>query len=65
MPSRTRVACPLDERLRAVAERLLGARQCPDTLEDAVMRTLSADERNNRRRLLERALEGLFSEARV
>ena len=36
-----------------------------DTLEDEVLRTLSADEPMTLRRLLERVREGLFSEARV
>ena len=36
-----------------------------DTLEDEVLGPLSADERKALRRLLERVLEGLFSEARV
>ena len=36
-----------------------------DTLEDEVLGPLSADERRTLRRLLERVLEGLFSEAKV
>ncbi len=36
-----------------------------DTLEDEVLGPLSADERKTLRRLLERVLEGLFTEARV
>ncbi len=36
-----------------------------DTLEDEVLGPLSADERKTLRRLLERVLEGLFSEAKV
>jgi hypothetical protein len=36
----------------------------PDTLEDEVLRTLSADERKTLRSPLERGLEGLFSEAK-
>ncbi len=36
-----------------------------DTLEDEVLGPLSADERKTLRRLLERVLEGLFSEARI
>ena len=36
-----------------------------ETLEDEVLAPLSAEERQNLRRLLERVLEGLFSEARA
>jgi len=36
-----------------------------DTLEDEVLGPLSAEERRTLRRLLERVLEGLFSEAKV
>jgi DNA-binding MarR family transcriptional regulator len=36
-----------------------------DSLEDEVLRDLSADDRRNLRRLLERVLDSLYSEARV
>ena len=51
--------------VRAVAERSVAARQGPDTLEDEVLRTLSADERGILRGLVEQPPEALFSAPRV
>lgn len=54
--------------LSAASITFLAANRRPlglDTLEDEVLRTLSADQPKTLRRLLERVLEGLFSEAKV